>query len=131
MASFTIIAPSSANEAQFFYPGNRETYLFVSMFVGLTLGGTVWPAMADSLGRKWIFTSTWVLMGMGGLVGAGLPAFTGLCVVGFVVGLAIAGNQVTDAMVLIEFLPASKQYLLALQGAFWGLGQLVSYAVGW
>lgn len=50
---------------------------------------------------------------MGGLVGAGLSAFTGLCVVGFVVGLAIAGNQAADAIVLIGFLPASKQYLVA------------------
>lgn len=99
--------------------------------MGVTLGGTVWPIMADSLGRKWIFTSTWVLAGMGGLVGAGLPTFVGLSIVGFVVGLAITGNQAIDAMVLIEFLPASKQYLVALQGTFWGIGQLVAYAVGW
>ena len=34
--------------------------------------------MSDVLGRKWMFTSTIVLMGMGGLVGAGIPSFTGL-----------------------------------------------------
>ncbi|KAJ5719967.1 hypothetical protein N7493_006845 [Penicillium malachiteum] len=131
MMSFVVIAPSSSNEAQFFFSGNNEDYLFISMFVGLTVGGTLWPMMSDVLGRKWMFTSTIVLMGMGGLVGAGMPSFTGLSVVGFVVGFAVAGNKSVDAMILLESLPASHQFLVALQGVFWGLGQLVASAVGW
>ncbi|PYH91319.1 sugar transporter [Aspergillus ellipticus CBS 707.79] len=131
LMSFTIIAPSSANEAQFFYTDNKEMYLFISLYVGLTTGAAAWPWMSDYLGRKWIFTSTLVLMGMGGLVGAGMPAFTGLCVVGFVVGFAVAGNQFLDAIILLETVPASHQFLVAMQGAFWGLGQLVASAVGW
>ncbi|RAK95582.1 MFS general substrate transporter [Aspergillus ibericus CBS 121593] len=131
LMSFTVIAPSSANEAQFFYSDNKEAYLFISLYVGLTTGATAWPWMSDMLGRKWIFTSTLVLMGMGGLVGAGMPAFTGLCVVGFVVGFAVAGNQAVDAMILLESVPASHQFLVSMQGAFWGLGQLVASAVGW
>ncbi|CAI7657731.1 unnamed protein product [Penicillium crustosum] len=129
--SFLVIAPSAGNEAQFFFMGDNTDYLFVSLFVGLTVGGTAWPMMSDTLGRKWMFTSTIVLMGMGGLVGAGMPSFTGLCVVGCVVGFAAAGNQAVDAMILLESLPASHQYLVALQGVFWGLGQLVAAAVGW
>jgi MFS family permease len=131
ITSFIIIAPSSGNEAQFFFTGNNTNYLFVSLFVGLTVGGTVWPLMSDTLGRKQIFTSTIVLMGMGGLVGAGMPSFTGLCVVGAVVSFAVAGNQSVDAMTLVESLPASHQFLIALQGAFWGLGRLFASAVGW
>ncbi|KAJ1711396.1 sugar transporter [Aspergillus flavus] len=129
--SFVVIAPSASNEAQFFFPGDKSSYLFVSLAVGLTVGATAWPWMSDILGRRWIFTSTTVLMGMGGLVGAGMPSFTGLCVVGFVVGFAVAGNQLVDAIILIESLPASHQFLVTVQGAFWGLGQLVSAAVGW
>lgn len=129
--SFLVIAPSAGNEAQFFFTGDNTDYLFISLFVGLTVGGTAWPMMSDTLGRKWMFTSTIVLMGMGGLVGAGMPSFTGLCVVGCVVGFAAAGNQAVDAMILLESLPASHQYLVALQGVFWGLGQLVAAAVGW
>ncbi|OJJ31227.1 hypothetical protein ASPWEDRAFT_163100 [Aspergillus wentii DTO 134E9] len=131
LMSFLVIDPSAANEAQFFYTGDNSSYLFVSLMVGLTVGATAWPMMSDVLGRKWIFTSTLVLMGMGGLVGAGMPSFTGLCVVGFVVGLAIAGNQAVDAIILLESLPASHQFLVSMQGASWGLGQLVSAAVGW
>lgn len=97
----------------------------------LTVGAFAWPMMADKLGRKWILTNTLVLMGMCGLVGAGMPAFTGLCVVGFVIGIALAGNQAVDAILLLESIPASHQYLVAMQGVFWGLGQLVAYAVGW
>ncbi|KAJ5511219.1 hypothetical protein N7453_003322 [Penicillium expansum] len=129
--SFLVIAPSAGNEAQFFFTGDNTDYLFIALFVGLTVGGTAWPMMSDTLGRKWMFTNTIVLMGMGGLVGAGMPSFTGLCVVGCVVGFAAAGNQAVDVMILLESLPASHQYLVALQGVFWGLGQLVAAAVGW
>lgn len=78
-----------------------------------------------------MFTSTIVLMGMAGLVGAGMTAFVGLCVVGFIVGFALGGNQAVDAVYLIESIPASHQWLVAMQGVSWGLGQLVAYAVGW
>ncbi|KAL2821201.1 major facilitator superfamily domain-containing protein [Aspergillus granulosus] len=131
ITSFTVINPSAANEAMFFFSGDKAAYLPVSLFVGLTAGAATWPWMSDTLGRKWIFTSTIVLMGMGGLVGAGMPSFTGLCVVGCVVGIAIGGNQLVDGMILVEILPASHQFLLAVQGAFWGLGQVVAYAIGW
>ncbi|KAL3461017.1 major facilitator superfamily domain-containing protein [Aspergillus heterothallicus] len=131
ITSFAIINPSASNEAMFFFSGDRATYLPVSLFVGLTAGAAAWPWMSDTLGRKWIFTSTIVLMGMGGLVGAGMPSFTGLCVVGCVVGIAIGGNQLVNGMILVEMVPASHQFLLAAQGAFWGLGQVVAYAIGW
>ncbi|RHZ47811.1 uncharacterized protein CDV56_101323 [Aspergillus thermomutatus] len=131
MTSFVVIAPAASNEALFFYSGDESSYFFVSLFVGMTIGAAAWPWMSDLLGRKWIFTSTLVLMGMGGLVGAGMPAFTGLCVVGFAVGLAVSGNQLVDAIILLEVLPASYQYLVAIQGALWGLGQLTASAIGW
>ncbi|KAJ5937631.1 hypothetical protein N7454_003973 [Penicillium verhagenii] len=111
--SFFVIAPSASNEAQFFFTGNNEQYLFITLFAGLTVGGTFWPMMSDVL------------------VGAGMPSFTGLSVVGFVVGFAVAGNKSVDAMILLESLPASHQFLVAMQGVSWGLGQLVASAVGW
>ncbi|KAL5002445.1 major facilitator superfamily domain-containing protein [Aspergillus recurvatus] len=131
MASFTVINPAASDEAMFFFSGDKAAYLAVSLFVGLTVGAVTWTWMSDTLGRKRIFTSTIVLMGMGGLVGAGMPSFTGLCVIGCVVGIAIGGNQLISGIILVEMLPASHQFLVAMQGAFWGLGQLVSYGVGW
>jgi MFS family permease len=131
MKSFTIIAPAASNEAQFYYTYNREGYLFVSQFAGLALGSLVWPIMADYSGRSWIFTSTLALAGVGGLVGAGMPAYTGLCILGFIVGAAIGGNQAVDAMLLIESLPVSHHYLLAMQGAFFAIGTLVASLIGW
>lgn len=131
LASFTIILPAAANEAQFFFSYQNPTDLLISAWAGLALGALAWPLMSDRLGRKPIFTATVVLMGMAGLVGAGMTAFTGLCVVGFVVGLAVGGNQAVDAAYLLESLPASHAWLVAAQGVAWGLGQLVAYAVGW
>lgn len=126
-----MILPAATNEAQFYYSYQNPTDLLISASAGLTLGVLMWPVMSDYLGRKQMFTSTVVLMGMAGLVGAGMTAFTGLCVVGFVVGFAIGGNQAVDTMYLIESLPASHTWLVAAQGIFWGLGRLVAYAVGW
>ncbi|KAL4946097.1 hypothetical protein BDV06DRAFT_235346 [Aspergillus oleicola] len=131
ITSFAVIKPAASDEAMFFFSGDKSAYLPLSLFVCLTAGAATWPWVSDTLGRKWIFTSTVVLMGMGGLVGAGMPSFTGLCVVGCVVGIAIGGNQLIDGIILMETLPASHQFLVAMQGLFWGLGQLISYAVGW
>ncbi|KAH8681089.1 sugar transporter [Xylariales sp. PMI_506] len=131
IASFTIILPAAANEAQFFYTYYSATDLMICLWAGLTFGSITWPTMSDRIGRKHVFTSTAVLMGMGGLVGAGMTDFVGLCVVGFIVGFAIGGNQAVDALVLVESLPASHQWLVAMQGVFWGIGELVAYAVGW
>lgn len=103
----------------------------ISAAAGLVLGAVLWPVLSDYAGRKQPFTSTVVLAGMAGLVGAGMTAFTGLCVVGFVVGFAIGGNQAVDAMYLVESIPASHQWLVAAQGVLWGIGKLVAYAVGW
>lgn len=131
--SFKLIAPPAANEAMFFFSssGDREPFLFISLCVGLTIGASSWPWMSDRLGRKWMFTSTVVLMGMGGLVGAGMPSFTGLCVVGFVMGFAVAENILINAIILVKWAPPSHQFLVCLQGLVWGLGELVAAAVGW
>lgn len=115
----------------FYYTYNNATDLMISAAAGLTLGAVLWPILSDLVGRKQPFTSTLVLAGMAGLVGAGMTAFTGLCVVGFILGFAIGGNQIDDAMYLLESLPPSHQWLVAAQGVVWGLGQLVAYAVGW
>lgn len=131
MESFLIIAPAAANEAQFFYTYNKEGFLYVSQFVGLAVGALGCPIMADWSGRSWVFTSTIALAGVGGLVGAGMPAFTGLCILGFIVGAAVAGNQAVDAILLLESLPASNQYLVAMQGAAWALGDTASNLIGW
>ncbi|PSS05248.1 major facilitator superfamily domain-containing protein [Coniella lustricola] len=131
LASFTIILPAASNEAQFYFLYQNPTDFMISTSAGLALGALMWPVMADIWGRKQMFTATVVLMGMAGLVGAGMTAFTGLCVVGFVVGFAVGGNQAVDAVYLVESVPASHTWLVAAQGVFWGLGQLVAYAVGW
>lgn len=46
-------------------------------------------------------------------------------------GFAVVGNVLIDAVILIEWVPASHQFLVCLQGLFWGLGELVAAALGW
>ncbi|KAB8238705.1 uncharacterized protein BDW43DRAFT_320424 [Aspergillus alliaceus] len=82
---FVVIAPSVSNEAQFFFPGDKSSYLFISLHVS----ATAWP---------WI-----------------------LCIAGYVVGFAIAGNLLVGAIILIESVPASPS--IFTYGAGGALGQ--------
>ncbi|KAK7532253.1 major facilitator superfamily domain-containing protein [Phyllosticta citribraziliensis] len=126
MTSFEFIQPAIKHEATFY--AEHNTYLAVSQYVGLTIGSLVLPMMTDFIGRKNLFNLTLVIMGFAGLVGAGMPAFSGLCVVSFFMGIAAGGNQSIGAAILVEILPSSHQYLLTMQGIFSALGKLLSAA---
>ncbi|KAK8224750.1 major facilitator superfamily domain-containing protein [Phyllosticta capitalensis] len=126
MSSFSFVQPAIKHEATFY--AEHNTYLAVSQYVGLTLGAFVLPMMTDFIGRKNLFNLTLVIMGFAGLVGAGMPAFSGLCVVSFFMGIAAGGNQSIGAAILVEILPSSHQYLLTMQGVFSALGKLLAAA---
>lgn len=70
-------------------------------------------------------------MSMSDPVVSGMTDFIGLCVIGFILRFAIGGNQSVDAILLIESISTSHQWLVATQGIFWSLGELVSYAIKW
>ncbi|KAF4308525.1 putative sugar transporter [Botryosphaeria dothidea] len=129
MFSFAFIEPAVRNEAKF--NTTNAAFLTVCQYVGLTVGAAALPMMSDFIGRKTIFNFSLVLMCLAGLVGAGMPTFTGLCVVATFMSIAAGGNQAVDSSIFLESVPASHQYLLTMQGVFSGLGKLVAAGVSW
>ena len=129
MFSFTIIGPAVRSEAMF----NTSNYLYltVSQYVGLIIGSAALPMMTDFVGRRWIFNLTMATMAVAGLIGAGMPAFSGLCVIAVFMSIAAGANQAVDSAIFIESVPASHQYLLTMQGMYSGLGKLCAAAFAW
>ncbi|KAK7559855.1 hypothetical protein IWX91DRAFT_384215 [Phyllosticta citricarpa] len=101
MSSFEFIQPAVKQEATFY--AEHKTHLAVSHLM-------------------------LVIMGFAGLVGAGMSAFSGLCVVSFFIGIAAGGNQSIGGAILIEILPSSHQYLLTMRGIFSTLGKFLTTA---
>ncbi|KKY16016.1 putative sugar transporter [Diplodia seriata] len=129
MFSFAFIQPAVQNEAKFFT--SNAALLTVCQYVGLTVGASVLPMVSDFIGRKTVFNFSLALMCITGLIGAGMPTFTGLCVVATFMSIAAGGNQAVDSSIFLEIIPASHQYLLTMQGAYSGLGKLVAALVSW
>ncbi|GME44800.1 putative sugar transporter [Neofusicoccum parvum] len=129
MFSFAFIEPAVKSEAKF--GTSNAAFLTVCQYVGLTVGAAALPMMSDFLGRKLIFNFSLGLMCLAGLVGAGMPTFTGLCIVSVFMSIAAGGNQAVDSSIFLEIIPASHQYLLTMQGMYSGLGKLVAAAVSW
>lgn len=95
------------------------------------LGSSLWPMTADFIGRKPAFNITLALSSIAGLIGAGAPNFTAITTLCGIVGLATGGNQPVDSAIFLEFIPASHQYLLTMQSAFWSVGQAVAVLLAW
>ncbi|KIW64156.1 hypothetical protein PV04_09110 [Phialophora macrospora] len=127
MFSLAIISPVIIPE----FHVKKIAYLTVGQYVGLILGSTGWPISADFIGRRWAFNLSLGLAGMCGLVGAGMPSFTGLCVIAAFVGISAGGNQPVDSSIFLEFIPATHQWLLTVQGVYWGVGKTVAAAIAW
>lgn len=86
---------------------------------------------ADFIGRKPAFNATLVISAVAGLVGAGSPNFIAIAFFCAVIGLGTGGNQPVDSAIFLEFVPATHQYLLTMQSAFWSVGQAVAALIGW
>lgn len=129
MFSFTFIQPAIEKEAKFYV--SNAAFLTVCQYVGLTVGAAALPMMSDFIGRKLIFNFSLGLMCIAGLVGAGMPTFSGLCVVAVFLSIATGGNQAVDSAIFLEIIPSSHQYLLTMQGMYSGLGKVVAALVAW
>lgn len=86
---------------------------------------------ADFIGRKPAFNITLALSSLAGLVGAGSPNFVAITTLCAIIGLATGGNQPVDSAIFLEFIPATHQYLLTMQSAFWSVGQAVAVLIAW
>lgn len=127
LQAITIISPLVQRE----FVVQRIAFLTVAKYAGLVVGSTLWPISADFIGRKFAFNTTLIISSIAGLVGAGSPNFVALATFCAFIGLATGGNQPVDSAIFLEFIPASHQYLLTMQSAFWCVGQTVAVLIAW
>lgn len=127
MQAVTIISVPVKNE----FAVQRIAYLTVAKYAGLVVGSSVWPMTADFIGRRPAFNATLLISSAAGLVGAGSPNFFAIATLCAFIGLGTGGNQPVDSAIFLEFIPATHQYLLTMQSAFWSIGQAAAALIGW
>ncbi|KAM5351154.1 hypothetical protein ACJ41O_003877 [Fusarium nematophilum] len=127
MQAITIISAPVRNE----FAVQRIAFLTVAKYAGLVVGSSVWPMTADFIGRRLAFNITLLLSSVAGLVGAGSPNFVAIAVFCAFIGVGTGGNQPVDSAIFLEFIPATHQYLLTMQSAFWSVGQAVAALIAW
>lgn len=127
MQAITIISPAVQVE----FSVDRIAFLTVAKYAGLVVGSSIWPMTADFIGRRLAFNVTLLISTVAGLVGAGSPNFIAISVFCAFIGVGTGGNQPVDSAIFLEFIPATHQYLLTMQSAFWSLGQAVAALIAW
>lgn len=127
MQAITIISAPVRNE----FMVKRIAFLTVAKYAGLVIGASVWPITADFTGRRLAFNITLLISAMAGLVGAGSPNFVAISVFCAFIGVGTGGNQPVDSAIFLEYIPATHQYLLMMQSAFWSIGQAIAALIGW
>uniref|UniRef100_A0A8H7NBW8 Major facilitator superfamily (MFS) profile domain-containing protein n=1 Tax=Bionectria ochroleuca TaxID=29856 RepID=A0A8H7NBW8_BIOOC len=127
MQAITIISPPVRNE----FAVQKIAFLTVAKYVGLVVGSSVWPMTADFIGRRPAFNITLLMSSAAGLVGAGSPNFVAIATFCAFIGVGTGGNQPVDSAIFLEYIPATHQYLLTMQSAFWSVGQAVAALIGW
>ena len=127
MQAITIISAPVRNE----FAVKRIAFLTVAKYAGLVIGSSVWPMTADFIGRRLAFNITLLISSVAGLVGAGAPNFVAIATFCAFIGIGTGGNQPVDSAIFLEFVPATHQYLLTMQSAFWSFGQAIAALIAW
>ncbi|KAF2679394.1 membrane transporter [Lentithecium fluviatile CBS 122367] len=123
----SIIAGQAAIE---FRPGYKNG-LTIAAYVGMLSGALFWGLTADIVGRKFAFNCSLVVCSIFAIVAGASPNWE---VLGLFVALSAfggGGNLVLDTAVFLEFLPGSRQWMLTLMAAWWGVGQLIAGFFAW
>ena len=108
-----------------------EALLTTVVFVGMSLGGVVFGALADRLGRRIGLFATALLCSVGGVLSAIAPTFAALIVFRFIVGLGLGGVAVAFTYVM-EFIPDSHRGFVGtfVQG-WWTIGTFIQVILAW
>lgn len=109
----------------------KESFLSLSLNIGLLVGAAFWGLGCDIIGRRWSFNITLFLSGVFGIAAGGAQNFVALASLFAVVGVGVGGNMPVDSAVFLEFIPGSHQYLLTVLSIWWAVGQLLGALVAW
>ncbi|KAF8423403.1 membrane transporter [Tirmania nivea] len=122
-----LIQPQVAKEMNPSFPRG----LTIAVYCGLLLGALFWGLTADMVGRRWAFNTSLLICSIFAIIAGWAGSYP---VLGFLVAMSAfggGGNLILDTTVFLEFLPSSKQWLLTLLAAWWGVGQTIAGLVAW
>jgi hypothetical protein len=113
----SIIAAQAALEFNPSYPNG----LTIAAYVGMLIGALFWGLTADIMGRKIAFNVSLVICSVFAIVAGASPNWPVLGLFVCLSAFGAGGNLVLDTAVFLEYLPGSKQAMLTLMAAWWGM----------
>ena len=108
-----------------------EALLTTVVFVGMSLGGVVFGALADRKGRRVGLFATALLCSVGGVLSAVAPTFGFLVFFRFLVGVGLGGVAVAFTYVM-EFIPnAHRGFIGTFIQGWWTVGTFLQVILAW
>jgi MFS family permease len=113
----SIIAGQAALEFNPGYPNG----LTIAAYVGMLVGALFWGIGADIIGRKTAFNVSLIICSIFAIVAGASPNWEVLGLFVCLSAFGAGGNLVLDTAVFLEYLPSTRQWLLTLMAAWWGM----------
>jgi MFS family permease len=134
-------------------PNSLIGMLSSSLFIGMMFGALFWGILSDIRGRKQAFKWTLAIITVFGIFSSLAQSFLQQCIMIFLLGFGVGGNMSVDGiklfpfknflfvilfeikpfikfnlgvLVLFEFLPKKRRYLLAFMSVFSSIGAVLS-----
>ncbi|KAG9251272.1 major facilitator superfamily domain-containing protein [Emericellopsis atlantica] len=112
--------------------GEKEVrYTTSALFLGLSLGSSVWGIGSDYTGRRIPFNTTLLIAAIFGMASAFTQSWAGVCFTYAALGSGVGGSLPVDGSLFLEFLPDANSSLLTMLSVWWPVGQLVSSLIAW
>ncbi|KAK0736510.1 major facilitator superfamily domain-containing protein [Apiosordaria backusii] len=108
-----------------------EKGLTIAVYSGMLIEALFWGLGADIVGRRYAFNISLLVCSLSATIAGAMPNWAALGFFVSLVGFGGGGNLVLDTTVFLEYLPGSKQWVLTLMAAWWGLGQVVTGFIAW
>jgi MFS family permease len=105
----------------------QQIAVFVTWFVGIGIGATMFGYLADKVGRRRLFVATLVLYSLAAIATAASPSYGVFMVFRFLTGLGVGGEYSAVASSISEFMPArARGRTNAAVMNFWSVGGIVA-----
>ena len=102
------------------------------LFGAQAVGALVFGPIADTCGRRGVFSVTLIISGVAGSVAAASNSFWMLVAAIALAGFGVGGNMPIDGAIAIELCPKSMRgRLMTVLTVFWSMGSILMYAVAW
>ncbi|KAJ6023466.1 uncharacterized protein N7446_013828 [Penicillium canescens] len=99
--------------------------------IGLLAGAAIWGLSADIIGRRLAFNSSLLLAAIFTIIAGGMPGYISFATLVALYSAAVGGNYILDSVTLLEFLPATKSWLVTFMSIWWAVGYTITGLLAW